>query len=185
MPKKHPSINLVKTRHVDFFERFIGWALTIGRLVVIGTELIALICFVYRFSLDSQLIDLHSKIKQEQAVINFLKKDEETYRNLQDRLSVAGTFSTLGSERVKIFNDILGMTPQGITYTDFSLSNERLRISADVESVFSLSSLVESLKKYPEIDSVSIDKIDNRPSLGIIKISITTVLKKEKDYVQN
>ena len=180
MPKKYPSINLVKTRHIDFFERFIGWALTIGRLVVIATELIALICFVYRFSLDSQLIDLHSKIKQEQAVVNFLKKDEEAYRNLQDRLSVAGTFSTLGTEKIKIFNDVLELTPQGITFTDFGLSNDQLRMTANVESVFSLSSFVESLKAYPKIDSVSIDKIENRPGAGLIKITINTTLKGEK-----
>jgi len=185
MPKKLPSINLVKTRHVDFFEKFISWALTIGRLVVIITELIALICFVYRFSLDSQLIDLHSKIKQEQAVINFLKKDEETYRNLQDRLSVAGTFSTLGLEKIKIFNDVLGFTPQGITYNDFSLSSDQLRMTANVESVFALSNFVELLKKYPKIDSISIDKIENRPSTGLIKITITTVLKKGAVSVQN
>ena len=185
MPKKLPTINLVKTKHIDFFERFIGWALTIGRLVVIGTELIALICFVYRFSLDSQLIDLHSKIKQEQAVINFLKKDEETYRNLQDRLSVAGTFSSLGTEKIKIFNDVLGLTPQGITFTNFSLDSDRIQMAADVESVFSLSSFVESLKTYPKIDSVSIDKIENRPSTGLIKITITTTLKGEKTNGQN
>jgi len=185
MAKKFPSVNLVKTRHIDFFERFISWALTIGRLVVIATELIALICFVYRFSLDSQLIDLHSKIKQEQAVINFLKKDEETYRNLQDRLSVAGTFSTLATERIKIFNDVLELTPQGISFTDFSLNNSRLRMIANVASVASLSSFVESLKGYAKIDSVSIDKIENRPSTGLIKITITTILKEERERVQN
>lgn len=185
MQKKFPSINLVKTRHVDFFERFIGWALTIGRIVVIGTELIALICFVYRFSLDSQLIDLHSKIKQEQAVINFLKKDEEAYRNLQDRLFVADAFSVIGTEKIKIFNDVLGFTPQGISFTDFSLNNNYLRIVANVESISSLSSFVESLNKYPETDSVSIDKIENRPSMGLIKITITTIMKEGKENVQN
>jgi hypothetical protein len=185
MPKKLPSINLVKTKHIDFFEKFIGWALTIGRLVVILTELIALICFVYRFSLDSQLIDLHSKIKQEQAVVNFLKKDEESYRNLQDRLKIAKTFALAGTERLKVFNDVLAFTPKGITFTDFSLSSDRLRMSANVESIFSLSAFIESLKAYPKIDSISIDKIENRPSTGLIKISISTTLKGGKTNGQN
>lgn len=185
MPKKLPSINLVKTRHIDYVERFINWALTIGRLLVIVTELVALICFVYRFSLDSQLIDLHSKIKQEQAVINFLKKDEDTYRNLQERLSIAKTFSIQGQEKVNTFNDILGFTPQGITFTDFSLNNNNIRIIANVESVFSLSSFVESLKSYSKIDSISIDKIENRPSTGLIKITISAILKKEVASVKN
>lgn len=180
MPKKIPSVNLVKPRQADFFANFINWALTIGRLVVIVTEIIALGAFLYRFSLDRQLIDLHSKIKQEQAIVNYLKDEEETYRNLQQRLTVASTFSNSSQERVKIFNDILLFTPQGLSFSEFTLNANRLKMSADIESVTSLSSFIENLKKYPKIDSVSIDKIENRPALGIIKVTISATLKEEK-----
>ncbi|MFH1186871.1 MAG: hypothetical protein V1697_01710 [Candidatus Levyibacteriota bacterium] len=181
MPKKIPSVNLVKPRHADFFSNFINWALTIGRLVVIITELIALSAFLYRFSLDRQLIDLHSKIKQEQAIVSYLKDGEETYRNLQERLTVVATFSKLSEERVKLFNDILVFTPQGLSFSEFTLNNDRLRMATDVESVGSLSSFIESLKKYPKIESVSIDKIENRPALNTIKVTITAFIKKEKN----
>lgn len=56
---------------------------------------------------------------------------------------------------------------------------------ANVKSVSSLSSFVDSLKRYPEINSVSIDRIENRPSIGLIKITITTTIKEGKENVQN
>ena len=95
MQKKPISINLLK-QQTSLVDRFIDWALTIGRLLVILTEIVALSAFIYRFSLDRQLIDLHSKITQEQAIANYLNNNEKKYRNLQDRLAIATNYSTLG-----------------------------------------------------------------------------------------
>ena len=180
MQKKSGSINLLSTTQKSFFEQFINWALTIGRIVVIVTELIALGAFLYRFSLDQQLIDLHSRIKQEQAIVSYLKDSEATYRNLQDRLAVASKFGNYGASRVKIFDDIIGFAPSGIIFNDFSLNDNQVRINAEVLSIDALSSFVNSVKKYYLADQVIIEKIQNRPSNGIIAVTITMVLKGNK-----
>ena len=176
MPKK-AGINLLNTKHSSFLERFINWTLTVGRIVVILTELIALGAFLYRFSLDQQLIDLHSKIKQEQAIVAYLKDSEATYRNLQDRLSVASNFSAAGNERVKVFKDLIAFAPPGIIFDDFNLTYNRVKISTEVYSVSSLSSFVDSLKKYSSVEKVSIDKIENQASSGTLAVTINATLK--------
>src|SRR3989344_5628076 len=110
MPKKKSaSINLLKSSRNEIFEKFIDWALTIGRLLVIITEIIALSAFIYRFGLDRQLIDLHGTIKSQQAVVSFYKKQEETYRNLQDRLKIASTYSATSQDKLKISQDIINL----------------------------------------------------------------------------
>ena len=96
MPNKFGSINLVKSDKGETVERVINWLLSIGRILVIVTELVALGAFLWRFGLDQQLIDLHSKIKQKQAIVEAFKKNEEEYRNLQDRLSIAASFARAG-----------------------------------------------------------------------------------------
>jgi len=176
MQKNSASINLLK-KQTSLTDRFITWALTIGRLLVILTEIVALSAFIYRFSLDRQLIDLHSKINQEQAIVNYLKDNEATYRNLQDRLAIATNYSTLGINRFKVFSDIVGFTPRGMSFNNLSLYDNRIKIEANVDSVSSLSTFVNSLKNYSAIDSVSIDKIGNKPSSAVITISITALLK--------
>ncbi len=181
MQKSSPSINLLK-KQTSLIDRFVNWALTVGRLLVILTEIVALSAFIYRFSLDRQLIDLHSKITQEQAIVNYLKDNEQTYRNLQDRLAAAANYSTLGINRFKIFSDIVGFTPKGMSFNNLSLYENRIRIDANVDSVSSLSIFVNSLKNYSAIDTVSIDKIENKPSSAVITISITALLKPNFTY---
>jgi hypothetical protein len=181
MQKNPPSINLLK-KQTSLIDRFANWALTVGRLLVILTEIVALSAFIYRFSLDRQLIDLHSKINQEQAIVNYLKDNEKTYRNLQDRLAAATNYSALGENRFKVFSDIVSFAPRGMSFNNLSLYEDRVRIDANVDSVLSLSTFVNSLKNYSAIDSVSIDKIENKPSSAVITINITAKLKPNLTY---
>ena len=52
-------------------------------------------------------------------------------------------------------------------------------------SVSALSSFVNSLKSYPMVDGVSIDKIETKTSNGIIVISITITLKPIQNQYAN
>ncbi len=176
LQKRPDSINLLK-RETPFVDRFVGWALTIGRLLVIITEVVALSAFIYRFSLDRKLIDLHSKITQEQAIVNYLKNNEAQYRNLQGRLTLISTNSSLASQRLKIINDIVTLTPKGIAFNSLNLFEDRITIDANVNSISTLSDFVDALKNYPAIDTISIDKIENKPSSAMISINITADLK--------
>src|SRR3990167_8384915 len=163
MPKKfYPSLNLLKDREEKFFDIFISWALTIGRLVVILTEIIALSAFIYRFTLDRQLIDLHSQIKQKGIIVSFLKNKEDTYRDLQGRLSITSAFSDSANRKVKILEDII---------------ENRISVDANFQFISSLKSFVDSLKTYQNVESISINKIDNRLSSAVITVNITADLK--------
>ena len=181
MQKNPASINLLK-QQTSLIDRFMSWALTVGRLLVILTEVIALSAFAYRFSLDRQLIDLHSKIAQEQAIVNYLKENEKTYRNLQDRLAISTNFSDLSTSRYKVFSDVIDFTPSGMSFNNFTISENRIKIDANINSVSSLSMFVNSLKNYPAIDTVSIDKIDNKTSSAVIAVTITAALKSNYTY---
>lgn len=176
MARKEPGINLVG-KNISFLDRFIAWALTVGRVVVILTELIALLAFLYRFSLDRQLIDLHAKIKQEQAVVTYLKDNEETFRNLQNRISLAANFGGGSKDKVKIANDVNSFATSGITFNSISIQEDRIRINISTSSVSFLSDFVKKLKEYSKINSVIVEKIENRTSSASITVSITAILK--------
>jgi len=180
MAKNSPDINLLKTRKINTVDRIFKWAVNIGRIVIIVVELIALSAFLYRFSLDKELIDLHSKIKQEQAIVEFFKKNEESYRNLQDRLATAATFSDQASKKTKIFNDVVEFVPSGITFSSFSIYEDRIKINASTDSVIALSYFVNSLKNYPLIETLSVDKIENKPSTSLITFGVSASLKQSK-----
>ena len=173
--EQKPSINLLKANQGDFINKFINWSLTVGRLLVILTELVALSAFLYRFSLDRRLIDLHGKIKQEESVVKALKNNEDKFRNLQDRLTLASNFSSLGSQKIKIFQDILNFAPNGITINNLVMYATRVNINAIAQNTSSLNSFTNSLKTYPKIKKLNLDSIQIKPASGLI-ISFTAGL---------
>ena len=177
MVKKAASINLLKKDKNETLEQIINWSLTIGRVLVIVVELVALGAFLYRFTLDNQLQELHTNIKQKQEIVAFQKENEDTYRNLQDRLTIISSFATKGSETTKIFKDIVGFAPNGMTFTNVNLFEGGIRIEANVTSVEPLTVFVNALKTYPATDTVSIDKIENKTASAIITVSITVTFK--------
>src|SRR3972149_3947437 len=143
MVKQSASINLLKTDRKETISQFVDWLSTIGRVLIIVVELIALSAFMYRFILDNQIREIRTKI------------------NLQDRLSVASEFSNKGLENIEIFKDVVGFAPNGMTFTNVTLFEDRVRIEANVSSVTALSVFINALKAYSQAESISIDKIEN------------------------
>ncbi|MBI1869435.1 hypothetical protein HYS11_00505, partial [Candidatus Gottesmanbacteria bacterium] len=67
--------------------KFLQWALTYGRYIIIFTELIVLIAFFSRFKFDQELSDLHEIIQQKQAVISSVAEFETEVHLLQARIA--------------------------------------------------------------------------------------------------
>jgi len=174
------NINLLKNKE-NFLDEALRWALSVGRLLVIIAEIVAFSSFIYRFSLDRTLIDLHSKVNQEQAIVASLKDQETKYRNLQERISLATKISNSGNKSVKIFNEVADLTPDDITYNTLAIEGDVIRINASVKSISSLTQLMESLRKYPQISSVNIDSITNKTTDSSIEAFITAKLKGGSD----
>lgn len=180
MSKRFASINLINNAQNGFFAEFVNWILTFGRILVIITEAITLGAFLYRFSLDRQLIDLRSQIKQKQTIVSSQKANEAKYRNLQDRLYLASNFSSLSMERIKTLKDMLSLTPQGMKLNNISLTKDDFTINTNVQNVSSIRFYVNSLKKYPSIATLSLDSIEKNPLGNLTVVNISGTFKKSK-----
>ncbi len=177
MVKNSSSINLLKIDKNETLEQIMNWSLTVGRILIIGVELIALLAFLYRFSLDSQLQDLNTQIKQRQTIVAFQKQNENTYINLQQRLKLISDTSASGAQTVKIYYDILNLTPAGMILNNVTLSDNNILIEANISSITPLGVFTNTLKKYPSVESISIDKIQNNTTSSTITANISINLK--------
>lgn len=180
-----PTINLAKNRGEHFLDSFFAWALSIGRVLIIVTEAIALGAFLYRFGLDRQILDLRDRITQEQAVVDLLKSNETTYRNLQDRLTLANNIDTDTTAQLKSFQDIAAMVPADMDIQNIFYSLTDVHIDGSVGSIVELSTFVRKLKTYATVEKVSIDKLENKSSTGQYTIGVTAVFKitKQKAFL--
>lgn len=178
MVNKSPSINLVKNK-TNFWEQFFTWTLSVGRVVIVLTEGIALAAFLYRFGLDAQLIDLRGTIKQQQRIVDSLRRNEDTYRNLQLRLAQISKLETQATDTTKIFSDIVALAPADLIFNKLTVGDNQIRIDANLQSVTSLSSFVQDLRNYEGVRSVSVDKIENKTSRNTITVLISATLLKK------
>lgn len=177
MARNSGSINLLPRDNEGLFTQFLNWALTIGRLLIILTETVALATFLYRFGLDRQLIDLHDKIKNESFIVQHFKDYEALYRSLQHRLVLTKQYDTQSGTTPKVFRDVIEMGRGYITFKTIIVSDSYVKVEAQARSVNALGTFVDALKKYPGISSVSIDKVENKTSDAIITLGVTGGLK--------
>ncbi len=180
MAEKIKSINLLPNRGSGLFDQFLAWALTIGRLLIILTETLALGTFLYRFSIDMKIIDLHDLIKNQRIIVEQFKSTEESARNLQARLAFVKEQESESGTTPSIFSDIINMGSGAITFKSLAVSKMSAKIEVQSSSSGPLNNFINKLKTHPEITSVQIDSIENKTSTASIGMSITAGLKQPK-----
>lgn len=173
---KSTSINLVRKNERDFFEHFTNWALSSGRMIVYATFIIVLSALIYRVFLDREIIDLHDKIAQKQVFLKTLKKNEEKYLFLQQRLQNVATITTGSDIPVKAFTEIMNKKATDVTFSSLAVAKDSITMEADFKSAAALSSFVDMLNHIPQIKSLAINKIDNKLSTATISVSIVAKL---------
>jgi hypothetical protein len=176
MAKNMHQINLLPNHGETMLVQFLNWALTIGRLLIILVETLALSVFLYRFSLDMQTQDLKDKIKVQRAIVQSFKSQEDVFRNLQSRLALAKEYNTQELTSPNILNEIIDKGRGHITFRNIYISNDVIRIEAQAPSAAPLTEFVNSLKTYSPVKSVSIDKVENKTSSAEVIVGISAYL---------
>lgn len=183
MAKSMHQINLLPSRGDTLLMQFLNWALTIGRLLIILVETLALGTFLYRFSLDMQIQDLKDKIKDQRNMVLAYKSQEDKFRSLQATLDLVKKIDASSEKSPKILSDIIEIGKGKITFRNVTLSTSSIQIEAVASTVAPLRSFVNDLKKYPSVESVSIDRVENKTSSVEIIISINADLKQSGQQI--
>lgn len=177
MKKKQQNINLLRHQEKAALDKFLDWAFTAGRSIIIFVQAIALSAFAYRFILDRQIIDLHDKIKQEQTIVTLSKNNEEKFRSLQTRLNIIKTLDAMSNKKTSLLQSILKISDGKISFQSMIITKTSISLNGIVPSIGQLTHFVQDLRTLPEILTVSVNSIQNNTSTGTINISITATLK--------
>ena len=156
----HVNINLVGKPKVSFVENFLKWAVSAGKIIIIVTELIAVSALIYRFTLDRKIIDLHDQIKKSQLFVEAQGTKEKDYRSIQGRLASIKDIDQKTQQKIKIMNDILSVISTGaFSSTNLTVTEGNINIKGVAFSVFPISNFVDTLKKNPNVTSISLEDL--------------------------
>ncbi|MBI5355992.1 hypothetical protein HZB78_00060 [Candidatus Collierbacteria bacterium] len=154
-------VNLLPSDRFEFSKtgKFLGWALTTGRYLVVFTELIVTMAFLSRFWFDKVLTDLREQRLQREVVVDSFKDFESAFLSAQSRVNFAKQTidSSLRSEEE--LNAINGLTPKGVDYVQIQISPEKTALSGFAFGAADFSSLLSSLESQERFSEVTVKEL--------------------------
>lgn len=148
-----------------FFEtalgRFLKWALSVGRYIVIFTEMIVILSFASRFTLDRMVTDLNSSIHQKERVIASYGDLEKNFRFVQKQIEDYQQFKQ-ESNLVDIFPILNENVPDNVVFETLLVRSDAINFTGSALSQNALNVLVNNLQLSPYFTEVSVDKIESR-----------------------
>lgn len=181
MPANNISINLLGDSDMEHtpMGRIVNWAVTYGRYIMIGTEIVVLLAFISRFSLDRKLTDLKEEVTQKQEIIEANVGFEKDVRTLQDKLS---KIKTLIAQPVNPLDTLVlfqSLLPQGVFLRNFDLTKDLLTVNASAGTTGSFAQFMTNLQSSQYLSNIEIGDIKRDPIAGI-QFSFTTKVNSKK-----
>lgn len=142
--------------------QFLKWALTIGRYIVIGTELIVILAFLSRFKLDRDLTNLNEDIKAKLVVVESFQDLEEKTRALQVQLQGIKQFTKEGLETDRLLSFIDQNMPLNMFLEDLTLNKESgLQLEGVALSEVDLATFLNRLEESQLFERISLESISH------------------------
>lgn len=181
------SINLLPQD--PFYETPIGrvmaWASTVGRYLVIFTELVVIVSFASRFKLDRDLTDLNSGIQQRSQIV-------DSYGELENNIRVTQTKTGYLVQQQYEYNSITVLDtvtqslPQDVVLTMVQVFSQGVQITGTAFTPEALAQMVRNLQKQSIVSTLFVDQIksDSHGGAGL-EFVIHMQLKQKTGTVEN
>lgn len=185
-PKKEISLLPDEENNNTFSARFIRWLTTVGRFVIVFTELIVICAFISRFWLDRTNSDLSEVIRQQKAILDSTSSFEKDFNLLQRRLKTIKSFYQNQPDYQSKVDSLAFSTPPDITYRSLSLNRDPKTkdIKADIgfqafkES--SITDFITNLVVNPQVSKLIIQSIEKKPKENSYQVNLSLIFPKDK-----
>jgi len=167
----------------SFSARFLRWATTVGRWVIVLTEFVVIIAFISRFWLDRKNSDLSEVIRQRQAILASTQDFEQEYKSFQKRLVYLRDFYQNQPDYDQKIDILVKSTPNDLSYKDISIKpdskSKNIAISASLVAFNekSIVDFIKNLKLNSKIDSVNINNIEKKANENYYSLAVSVIFK--------
>ncbi len=139
--------------------KLLKWVLTIGRHIVIVTELVVILAFLSRFKLDRDLSDLGESIKQKQMVVESSSEFEKRFRFLQQQLDA---IENLKKSRLETaITELASLLPVDVKLSEFDIKNNQVSLTATSLSESGLATFLTNLKNSTRFENLTLTQVSS------------------------
>lgn len=177
----HVNINLIGKAHISVADNFLKWAVNVGRIVIVATELIALGALLYRFTIDRKIIDLHDQIKKAEIFVKAQSAKEKDFRSIQTRLVNIKDTEEDTEAKIEIMNEILDSIASGnFSSTNLTVAQHTISVNGVAFSIFPINNFLEKLKGNPNVVSITLDEVSGAAQGVQFKLTVELKQKPER-----
>lgn len=141
--------------------KLLKWALSVGRYIVVFTELIVISAFLYRFGLDRKLTDLNEQVNQQKKIIVTYGDLETNFRTLQAKLTNISKGEKEGLDVEAILTGISEITPLDTTYNSIDIEGQKVSLEGQTLSETGLATLLAKAQESQIFSGVSLDNVNS------------------------
>lgn len=147
--KVSSSFNLLKPtrKPLSGIEKIYNWALSFGRYLIIGTEIVVLTAFGARFKLDYDISDLTDMIENKARIIADSKESEEEYRKILAKTEIYSGSKELDTEISKEIQHVEALAGTTINITNWAYRTGELTLSGTTSQLGYLTAFEAELEK--------------------------------------
>lgn len=166
--------------------KIVNWLSSVGRYIVIFTELIVISAFLSRFWLDRRNTDLSETIRQEKAILESTMDFEKEFNLFKARIEAIAKGLAEEKSLLEPLDIVASNIPPDIVIQRYSFVGQNKNEITMLVLVFSESSLSEFIKRLTNVDEVRSVKIGNverqEGTVGMkVQVSIGLDFERKKD----
>lgn len=180
MPASSPTINLLGSEDLQHspWGRILVWATTYGRYIMITTEIVVLLAFISRFSLDRKLTDLNEEIMQKQAIIEANSGFEAEFRSLQERIRTIKTLVAGQGQLRDVLEELQRLLPPDVHFDSLALDQGKLVAKTLAATTAGFSQFLSNVGQSSVLQNIEVGEIRKNPVTGI-EFQLTATLAKQ------
>lgn len=155
------------------FGKFINWALSVGKYVIIGTELVVVAAFLSRFKFDRDLANLYEEIRQKQAIVEANQEFEREFRFLQARLTLAQELQVNQQQYSELIDELAAQMPPDVSLKDISLQEGSVKLTANALSEVGLETFLNNLGSCGKFEQINLTDVSSGSKNNEVGISFS------------
>jgi len=132
------------------------WMIGIGRIIVVGTELIAILVWLSRFKRDYDISLLTDSLENKQQVVENAKDLETDVRAAQKKIELIKTIRAKKPLFSKTIGKFTELIPEGVTLNTLNLNNKRLTFHIRTRSATAFAKLISKLLTSDNFETITL-----------------------------
>jgi Tfp pilus assembly protein PilN len=137
------------------------WALTVGRYLIIITEIIAIAIFILSIKLSTDKEGLREDIKSKGAQISAQKELETEFRLVQQRINEVKKQRDSHFQNNLVVADFLKLLPKGMVLETLKIEEQEISFSGSFKNPRQLQTLISAFSKSTKLVGLDISELES------------------------